>query len=66
MRETSTLVAAQWRRPPPPPRVPHFCSWVIRKSRFFSNKNPLLGTLDCTGSMLWAPFNISESTGLLF
>ena len=61
MRETSAQAAPKW-----PPLVPHFRSWVTRKFRFFFNKNPLLGTLDCPGSELWTPFKFSKSTGLLF
>ena len=48
MRETSALVAPQWR-----PLVPHFCSWLTRKSRFFTKSfagHPGLHRVSAMGS----------------
>ena len=45
------------------PWVPNFRSWATRKSQIFRT-NHMLGTLDFTGSVHWAPFNFSKSTVL--
>ena len=41
---------AQW------PLAPNFCPWATRKTQIFQT-NHMLGTLDFTVSVHWAPFN---------
>ena len=43
------------------PLAPNCCPRATRSSQYF-HTNHMLGTLDFTGSELWAPFNFSYST----